>query len=174
MTKTGFRIAACAILAALSGISTSAMAQNDRSPLFQNLIDCKAIQDPGQRLACFDQRTAELESAEQSDQVIVLDKQQIEEAKRKNFGRYGETVLPESIFGEGMKAITTKVDWIAYGGDGKMRFGVAEGDTSWVQTDTTRVYPRPKVGDEVELKKTALGGFFAKFGKRAMRVKQMK
>ena len=66
------------------------MAKEEKAPgraqLFQRLVDCRAIKETADRLACYDREVASLDAAERSKDVVIVDKEQVREAKRTIFG----------------------------------------------------------------------------------------
>lgn len=146
----------------LLAIAAPAAAQ-DRSKRLDALVDCRAIQDPMERLACYDKEVAALDSAEKAKDVVVVDREQVQEAKRSVFG----LKLPKlKLFGGGeadedVGEIVTTVKSITKQSDGRVFFVVEDG-ARWRQTDD-RAVVAVKPGTEVTLSKGALGSYFAKF-----------
>ena len=70
------------------GLAPAAPSQTPRHrpELFGKLIDCRAILDNGQRLACFDQAAAAVDAAERNKELVVVDRREIRETKRSLFG----------------------------------------------------------------------------------------
>ncbi|HEX6865720.1 MAG TPA: hypothetical protein VF122_00670, partial [Caulobacteraceae bacterium] len=72
--------------AALTLMAGSAQAASDRPPVLQAVVDCRAIADSSARLACYDAAAARLDEAEAKGDVVVLDREQRQQARREAFG----------------------------------------------------------------------------------------
>ena len=149
--------------------------KRDRSKLFQQLVDCRTVADPQQRLACYDRQVAALDTAESSKEVVILDKSQVAETRRSVFG----LTLPKlKIFGGGdddeLKEIQSQVVAFGYNADGRLKFTIAEGNARWVQNDDRPMALRLKPGTKVTIRAGTLGSYFARFegaaGIRVVRV----
>jgi hypothetical protein len=81
------RTIALTILAAV-GIAGTAVAQENkaRPPVFQRMIDCRAIDDSAARLACYDREVAAVDQARASQDLVIMDRAQIRTARRTLFG----------------------------------------------------------------------------------------
>ncbi|MCW3837141.1 hypothetical protein ACFQ1E_14825 [Sphingomonas canadensis] len=149
-------------------------AAQDRSKRLDDVVNCRKITDAAARLACYDTAVAELDSAEKAREVVVVDREQVQEAKRSVFG----LKLPKiRLFGDGVPdadidQIDTSVTVIARRGDGRVAFTVTDG-ARWVQTDD-RALVGVKPGTAVTLTKGAMGSYFARFrGAIAIRVERV-
>ncbi|MEO0440294.1 MAG: hypothetical protein AAF067_05395 [Pseudomonadota bacterium] len=154
---------------------------NTPPPIFQEVIDCKALTDPTERLSCYDTKVAALEAAQASRQVVVADREQIKEARR---GLFGFTLPRIRLFGGGgkdkdrvreeeVKEITTTIKSAKLSPLKKWRF-VLEDGARWIQTDTKLPARDPKPGDEIRIKRGAIGGYMASIkGQRSIRVKRI-
>lgn len=145
----------------------------ERSKRLDAVVECRKIADSGDRLACYDKAVSELDSAEKSREVVVVDREQVTEARRSVFG----LKLPRIRLFEGdgqpdIDEIETDVVSIDRNGVGRVVFTVTDG-ARWVQTDDrTVVNVRP--GTRVTLKRAALGSYFAKFrGSISVRVQRI-
>ena len=144
------RIAALAL--PLSLIATPAFAQKEppkRPEAFEKLVGCRAVADPGARLACYDAQVERLDAAERNSEVVVLDKAEVRKARR---GLFGFAIPDLGIFGgrkseaEDKEEITEIESTIKSAGinrAGKWSFVIEDG-ARWVQTDTARVSARPR------------------------------
>src|SRR5829696_6737424 len=70
--------------AAASVQSSGAPAQ--RPQPFEALVRCRAITGDAERLACFDRAAASLQAAAERRDVVVVDRQQVRESRRRLFG----------------------------------------------------------------------------------------
>lgn len=136
-----------------------------RAPQLQKLVDCKGLTDPTARLACYDREVDALDVAERQNDVVVVDKQQIHQAKRSLFG----LTLPNlDIFaGKGNSEVISQIeDKVAAArqtGDG-WRVTLGDG-SSWQQTDGRSLFRDPRPGDPVTVKRGVLGSYFMMVGK---------
>ena len=153
-------------------LATPALAQ-ERSKRLSAVVDCRKIADSADRLACYDKAVADLDTAEKSNEVVVVDKDQVTEARRGLFGLHLPRIrLFDSSNVPDVDEVETSVTVITRNGNGQVSFTVEDG-ARWVQTDDrTVVNVRP--GTRVTLKRGAMGSYFAKFqGSIAVRVKRV-
>ena len=144
----------------------------ERPAIFQKLIDCRAISDGSARLACFDTQVANLDAAEKSQDVVIVDKAQVKNAKRSLFG----LTLPKlALFGgrddesssktdQSDDAIETVVKMAYINAAGKWVIIIEDG-AKWVQIDT-RALNTPKTGHAIRIRRASLGTFFANVNKQ--------
>lgn len=143
--------------------------------LFTDLVACKAITEPEKRLACYDDKVTALEAAQTSKQLVIADREQIREARR---GLFGLSLPRIKLFGsdsedEGVSEINSTIKSARQIGYGEWKI-ILEDDARWVQIDQKRVLPRPKSGDDIQIKKGALGSYVAKInGGRAFKVRRI-
>ena len=152
-------------------LAAPAMAQ-ERSSRLDAVVKCRTLADAAERLACYDKSVAELDTAAREREVVVVDRDQVQEARRSVFG----LTLPRIRLFEGsgepdLDEVEGVVASISEQG-GRVSFTLQDG-ARWVQTDDrTVVNVRP--GTRVTLKKAALGSYFAKFhGSISIRVKRV-
>lgn len=157
------------ITAALAVLTTSPATA--RAPVstgtpanMQRLLGCRAIQDSGQRLACFDRETAAVEQAIAKKDLVLIDKARATAAKRSLFG----FSIPDfgGLFGgneDEVKEISSTV--VSF--DHKPYLGwtirLADGST-WAQTDDADLGLPPKKGDKVVVHRGSFGAFFLRLG----------
>lgn len=148
----------------------------------QKLLDCRAIADAGQRLACFDASVAALASGVEKREVLVADTDQVKKAKRSLFG----LTLPNfNLFGatraEGEKTddrgALTEIEAVIRsarpGPSGNWRLELDD-DSRWVQTDGVGLRHDPRAGMKIRIRRAAMGSYFANIdGQTAIRVKRI-
>jgi hypothetical protein len=142
-----------------------------RAPLFEAVVQCRAIADQTQRLACYDSAVAALDQAEQTHNIVVMDKSQVRETRRSLFG----FSLPKiHLFGAGDDEEVTKIDAVVASTtrdqDNRMIFTI-DGGARWHQIDD-RTVVGVKRGVKVTIKEAAFGSYFADFPHGAMRVRR--
>ena len=164
-------------------IANPASAQSDdgeisgSSPIIDKLFDCRGIEDPEARLACFDQEVDRVYQARESKELVIADREQMKETRK---GLFGFTLPKIGIFGGGddddedkISELETKITRFGRMSNGRAIFTV-EGGARWMQTDNTPVLGSPDAGDSVTIETAAMGSYKAKIGrKRAFRVKRV-
>lgn len=165
-------------LLALQLVVTPAAAQKTSKPprpvQFQKLVECRAIAEPGARLACFDRETAAFEAAEKGNDLVVVDRQQIRNTRRSLFG----LTLPKIPFLDDgdEEAGTAQIE-------GVVRSARVDGDkwtvdldgSTWRTTEGAQFETPPKAGQKAIVRRAALGSYVLKIegrkGLRAIRVR---
>jgi hypothetical protein len=169
--------AGCALLLLsfpLSGSAkpTAAQKRSGETALVDALAACRAIADPKDRLACFDQASAKLVDAVERRELVVMDRQDIRKTRRSLFG-FSLPRVP--LFGgdgddeEEAKEITATVDGSTPMPNGRWQIRLDTG-ALWQTTETSPYVSRPKKGDKIVITRGALGNYFLKIaGQRAIR-----
>ena len=148
--------------------------KNGRAGVLQEAVACRAISDDQQRLACYDRAVAALDKAEAADEVVVLDKSQVQQTRRSLFG----LSLPKiRIFGgekkgdEQLQTLDAVVASTTRDQDGRLIFTIEDG-ARWHQIDD-RPSTRVKRGTKVQFRRAAFGSYFAGFeGTTSIRVRR--
>lgn len=145
---------------------------------FQRAIQCRAIQAPPERLACYDREVAALENAEASNAIRVVDRAQVQRTRRSLFG----LVLPDiNIFGggneenspEAVTEINSTIQAFSQGPRGQYTFTLEDG-ARWVQLDTREFSARVRVGQPIRIRRAAMGSFLANVNNQtAIRVRRV-
>jgi hypothetical protein len=171
---------AMALISMLS-IDASVQAKNDenaavsRPKPFDDVVACKLIENPEQRLACYDEKIVALDQAQQNKEIVVIDKTGMKEAKR---GLFGFTLPKIAIFGDGDNAdeineIEAVAESASMSQDGKW-FIVLEDGARWQQIDSKTINRRPASGLKVLIRKAAMGSYFVNIdGAPAIRMKRV-
>lgn len=137
------------------------------------VLDCRKLEDPAARLACFDTSVAALETANEQKAVVVMSEETVTETRR---GLFGLTLPRLGLFGdseedEGLKELTTTIASVR-GGDAMWVLTLADGAV-WQKTDDTYVRT-PKAGQSITIKRAALGSYMAKIeGGAGFRIKRV-
>lgn len=146
-----------------------------RPELLTRLIDCRAIADGGQRLACYDAAASALDSAEKQGDVVVIDREQVSIARRQLFGFQLPSMpdlLQRGTRPDTLDAIETTLTRAGQYGDGKWTFNLADGST-WCQIDSEPVRFQNRSGQSVRVRRAAMGSFLLTVdGSRAVRVRR--
>jgi hypothetical protein len=155
-------LGSAALCAALAGAAL-AKDKDDEAlsappPVFQAVLDCKAIADSTERLTCYDRSVAAMETASNAKDLVIADRSTMREAKR---GLFGLSLPKIKLFGgddsEEVTEIESTVASFRAARDGFIILELADG-ARWKQTEGRQQYP--KVGDKVRVRKGALGSYF--------------
>lgn len=167
---------ALALVLGLALVQGAPAAEPNRAPLLQGVLDCRAITDSAERLACYDASVGRFEQAELAGQVVVVDREKAREVRRQAFGFN----LPSlAIFERGapepeINNLSTTV--VRARQDALTRWVIEiEGGAVWKQTETVPINRSPKPGMKVDIRKGALGAYFMNVdGQRAFKVDRVK
>lgn len=166
MIRTGksFPASTIALLLLISAGSATGRDKAERAPQLQKLVDCKVITNANDRLACYDREVAVLDAAEQSKELVVIEKQKIRQAQRSAFGLSLPQVdaLAGDDAREVIKQIESKVGSARQGVDG-WRIALIDGSV-WQQTDDKSFFRDPKPGQAVVVTRGTFGSFFLRVG----------
>ena len=175
MTAFGARLrfaAAGILIAALAAPPVLAAEAPARAAQLQQLLDCRKLTDPTQRLACFDQAAGVLDQAEAKGDVVVVDREQARKVRRQAFGF---TLPSMSLFSRGEKPeeITSTDGVIASArklNTGKWEVTLEDG-ARWVQVDLSEIPIDPKPGQKVKIRAASMGSYLMEIGnQRAVKV----
>jgi hypothetical protein len=157
------------LFAAGLGVMTSAplAAKEDGLPdeaptIFKVVIECRAIANPTERLACFDANVAKLDEAQQKNELFVADKAQVRETRK---GLFGLSLPKIRIFGKGddadeINSVDLSIVSIRQGLRGWV-FELEDGSI-WAQTDGQYSGRSPKQGQTLHVKRAAFNSYMAK------------
>ena len=163
----------------LAGMASMAGAKDNSAPppraeIFQKVIDCRAVADNTQRLACYDAQVARLDEASARKEVVVIDQAEV---KRTRKGLFGFNFNDLGLFGggdeksqeQGVNQIDSTIRSARQDGSGKWVIIIEDG-AKWVQIDTTSIRS-PKPGQPIKIRKASLGSYFANVnGQHAIRM----
>lgn len=162
-------VAIAVMIGAAMAAGSAQAAAHQQAKVLRDLADCRAIADNAARLACYDGKVAAVVQAESSGDIVVADKAQIKEAKRALFG-FGGVRLPFIGGGDDDNAappeITAKLTGARQSGL-RWEFTLDNG-MRWRQVDDEEVYPGS--GQQVIVKRGAMGSYIMKIKSRAVRV----
>lgn len=161
--------------AACAALPLGAAAQDvSSSPtVFSDVVACRAIADPGARLACFDAKTATLDTAVANKDVVVMSREAVKETRR---GLFGFSLPRLGLFRDGgdeadeVKELNTTITAIS-GGNGRWVLTLEDGAV-WEQTDGSYIN-RPSIGQPILIDRGALGSYMGRIDKgKAFRIKR--
>ncbi|HET9397218.1 MAG TPA: hypothetical protein VFO45_00195 [Sphingomicrobium sp.] len=156
-------------LAALAALSTAALAKDPpkQSPLVNALEACRAVADPGERLACYDKQAGALLDATSKGDVAVVDKSEVRKARKSLFG-FAMPKIPffsgddtADVVSDTLESTVKTANGIGYG---KFRIVIAEGNAVWETTESYGTMREPRVGDKIIIKRGPLGSFMLRIG----------
>jgi hypothetical protein len=159
-------------LVAAAPAAAQDMPKTSTPKLFEDVVQCRSIQDSAARLACYDRGVAALETAQKSNELYVADKAAMKEARR---GLFGFSLPKMKIFGDeslgDLDELETTVAGVTSGQRGLV-FTLPDG-ARWAQTDK-RYMDKPKVGAKIKIQKALLGSYLASInGKPGFRVERI-
>jgi len=162
MTRTLCLLAALAAAAPAAALAQR-NAPESRPELFEALVRCRAIAEDSARLACFDRAAANLQAAAERREVVVVDRAQVREGRRRLFG----LALPRiPIFGGGddedeadqVRTVEGVVASASQNGNGQWIVALQDGAV-WTQVDGYVLALRPRPGQHVVINRAAMGSF---------------
>ena len=156
-----FVIAAIAAFAAV-GMADAAAAKPQsaptNAPVVQAVVDCRQIEDSAQRLACYDRAVAALTNAQQSGDLVTLDRKQRQAVRKQAFGF---TLPTLSMFDTGEKEadrVDETLDSAHQVGEGRWVFQMQDGAV-WRQIDDEFLSREPHPGSAIVIKRAMLGSY---------------
>jgi hypothetical protein len=170
------------IVMASIGVATLAVARPKtpevpagRAQAYETLVKCRSIADDAARLRCFDQAAAALQQAAERRDIVIIDREQVQQTRRSLFGIEG---LRVPFFGHGdekgeevsqIDGVIASASQVSYG-----RWMVRLEDGSiWLQVDDNAIAVWPKAGQKVVVKRAALGSYMMRVnGQPGVRVKR--
>ena len=174
MSRVANSLIGLSVLGLVAAVPAAAqnMPKTATPKLFQEVVQCRAIQDSAARLACYDRGVAALDTAQKSNELYVADKTAMKEARR---GLFGFSLPKLKIFGDeflgDLDQLETTVAGVSSGQRGLV-FTLPDG-ARWAQTDK-RYMDKPKVGAKIKIEKALLGSYMASInGKAGFRVERL-
>ncbi len=160
-----------ATLTFAAGPATTAEPAKPRAAQLQSMLDCRKETDSAARLACFDAAAAMFDAAEQSGEVVVVDRAQVREARKAAFGFNFQmpSFMTQGAKPEELDRVTATVESARRDARGKWIIRLTDGAT-WRQIDSITLGKDPRAGSTVEIRTAMLGSFFMKIdGQTAIR-----
>ena len=156
----GVTKAALVLAAALLACPVRAAEPTDRPPALQSVIDCRKLTDGAQRLACYDAAVAKMDEAETRGDLVTLDRDQRQAARRQAFGFSipAFTMFDRGEKPEAINKVTDTVASVSMTPQGRWVLRMQDGAV-WRQIDEEQLYKKPHAGSVVEIHKASLGSF---------------
>lgn len=156
-------------------VGGSAMAQTGSEPeVIKALKACSAIKADGERLACYDKAAQLVAKAQETGEVIIIDKQAARAARRQAFGLELPTlsILDRGADKSETETLQATVKSARADADGRLVLTLEDGAV-WRQLDDRTLGKPPKPGASVEIRKAAMGSYLMKIGGQpAIRVRR--
>lgn len=176
LTKIRILLIPAGLLAAAPVLAQADPADNlDTPEVIDKLFECRSIEEPEARLACFDREVGAVYRAQESRELVIAERTEVEEAKRGLFG----LKLPKiRLFGGGgdddeLKEVSTTLAGATKLDNGRHIFELEDG-ARWIEIEDVPGFRKFKAGDTIVIEKASLGSFKAKVdGKRAARVRRI-
>lgn len=152
-------LAVAGLMIVMAGGAVAADKPTGRASALKAVVDCRAVADPGERLACFDKAAAALDAAEAKGDVVVVDRGQMREARKAAFGFNFQmpSFMTQGVQEEELTRLETTVASSRQDAHGKWIVKLADGAT-WVQIDTEKLRKIP-AGAPVTIKAASLGSY---------------
>jgi hypothetical protein len=172
--KFAATIAICASVS-MAG-AAGAKTKPAQSPMVQALASCRAQSDDAARLRCYDKAAAALTEATAQGKLVVIDQEDVRKTRRSLFG-FSLPKLPffsgDDSAEEQQSEITAKITRSSALPNGKWQIRLEDGAT-WETTEVSAFIRPPRVGNEVLIKRGALGSYMMRIaGQRALRAKRV-
>ena len=132
----------------------------------KDLLGCRTLTDAAQRLACYDRQSAAVDQALAAKNLVVVDREQANAARRSLFG----FSLPNfaGLLGNSadeVDQIESTVTSAGRNAEGGWTVALADG-SMWTQTDDTPMALAPRSGDKIVIRRRALGSFAMTVGRQ--------
>lgn len=153
----GLAVAGLVIL--MAGGALAADKKGERAGALKAVVDCRAVADSAERLACYDKAAAALDAAEAKGDVVVVDRGQMREARKAAFGFNFQmpSFMTQGEKEEELTRLETTIASSRLNANGKWVVKLADGAT-WTQIDTEKVRKLP-AGAPVTIKAASLGSY---------------
>jgi hypothetical protein len=171
--KRGKWIIAATALAALAAAGGMARpkAQDARSnALIQALSACRGVADEKARLDCYDKASTRLAEAVEKRELVVLDRQEINQTRRSLFGfSVPDIPLFRGESGEQESNIETTIAGASALGAGKWQIRLEDGAV-WQTNESRLNLADPRPGQKIVIQRGTLGNYFLRInGQRGVR-----
>lgn len=177
------RIVTPAALPMLALCASPALADEPppRVAVIQQLLDCRSVADSAARLTCFDAQVAALATAEAAQDIRIIDREQVREARR---GLFGFSLGNLNLFGRGeneeaemasqdiVQEIVGTLAAVGRNASGGLIY-VLDNGQRWSQNDSASPGRTPHVGQAITIRRASLGSFMASVeGRPGIRVRR--
>lgn len=153
--------AAISVVFLLSGIGAAQQEASKTPSLVAALMDCRAIGEESARLSCYDHAVGRLSDAQAQGDLVVMDREAIQDNERRTFGLGIRLWRPqgERASAEEIQSITSTLVAARQVGAGR-RWLLTLGDGSvWLQIDTADPYIPRASGQPVTIRRGTFGSY---------------
>lgn len=157
-----------------AGMAAAQTAPAPRPEILDRVVACRQITTEAARLACYDEAVGTLDQAQRQGDVVVVDRNQVREARRQLFGFQmpSITLFDQGERPESVDSIETTLVRAGQYAEGKWVFTLAD-ESVWRQIDSERVNFRNRPGEAVRVRRAAMGSYLMTIGSsRAVRVRR--
>ena len=171
--KRGNRIVAAMTVAALAAAGAPARPKPrdaGSNALIQALSACRAVADEKARLDCYDKASTRLAEAVEKRELVVLDRQEINQTRRSLFGFSVPNIpLFRGESGEQESKIETTIAGASSLGSGKWQIRLEDG-AIWQTNESRLNLADPKPGQKIVIQRGTLGNYFLRInGQKGIR-----
>ncbi len=155
------RLAGLAILAAAP--ATALAAQPAQPDVIAALKACRAITGETERLACYDRAAESVTKAQESGEVIIIDRQAARAARKQAFGLdlSALSILDRKEDKAETEQIEAVIKTARTDAEGRLVMTLEDGAV-WRQIDGMALGKPPKTGSNVSIRKASMGSYFMK------------
>lgn len=114
--------------------------------------------------SCYRKQSQELQQALRDGSIVVIDQAAAQEHTRASFGLRNSSPLPSTFEVQEPEQLSSTIASTTRTGEGRYRFNLSDG-SSWIQVDSDPVRRTPRAGEEVNVRRAALGSYFLRIGK---------
>lgn len=169
--KLALGVAALAVVAAPFAVPVIAKESKTTAAVLKDLLACRGLPDD-QRLACYDRAVDAFDKAQQTGAVVVIDREQVREAKRDVFGFNVPTF--GKLFGGGGKTeevseVSLTLDHAVVDAFGKWTFYFDNGQV-WHSIEAQEFGRKPEKGAQAHVRHGAIGSYVMKIGSDSFKV----
>lgn len=172
MRRCGKILAVMALAALVPGSAPAKpKAQDARSnALIQALSACRGVADEKARLDCYDRASARLAEAVDKKELVVMDRQEIQETRRSLFGfSVPDIPLFRGEAGKDSGKLETVIAGASRLEGGKWQIRLEDG-AIWQTSETRLNLSDPKPGQKIIIQRGTLGNYFLRIdGQRGVR-----
>lgn len=169
----------------LNGVAVALMAagaqpaQSDARPAAVSaLLQCRTITDDMARLRCFDAAAAQYEAAAARGELLVVDRRQVRQTRRRLFG----LPLPDiNLFGaderseDRPRSVEGEITRVSYDRNRGGWVLTLKDGAVWTQTDNVTLAVEPRAGQSVVINRAALGSYMMRVNKQpGIRVRRVR
>lgn len=167
--KNGGKIVAMLAMAAV--LPAPALAKPEpkdarSNALIRGVEACRSVADEKARLACYDEAGARLSQAIDKKELVVLDRQEINQTRRSLFG-FGVPDIPlfRGESGKDSAQIETVITAVSSLGNGKWQIRLEDGAV-WQTSEPWTSASDPKSGQKIVIRRGMMGNYFLRIGGR--------